>query len=338
MPNSYPKDSSTAGEPDSITEPLPKVENPGETTPSLDPEPPAASGDATDVLTLANGYEYVTADSGSQRTEIDIEDDSLALGLMKNGDEFEKLTRRERRADRSAERAAALEQAEKEQQKLAFAAERDRLAPVGPLIQEPAQRKLGSKVFFVGSAVLTAAAAVLAFALLLPGQGSSSQPASGTSVAPSGDSPTTSAPATPTSTYPAPTPSFNTQEPTVTEQQAQENAVPPGTVQYATTDPVAEATVQETAPEPPVTLEPAPTEAEEATLEPTESPSDPAEITPPADASPIDEPKRPIETTVPGPDAGKVIDETPLPPPSTAPIEAPTAAASLEEPTVIASP
>lgn len=335
MPNSYPKDSSTPGEPDSITEPLPKVEE-VETTPRLDSEPPVASDDATEVLTLANGYEYVTSDSGSQRAVIDTEDDSLTLGLMKNGDEFEKLTRRERRADRSAERAAALEQAEKEQQKLALAAERDRLAPVGPLIQEPAQRKLGSKVFFVGSAVLTAAAAVVAFALLLPGQGSTSQPASGTSVAPSSDSPTTSKPGTPTSTSAVPTPSFNTQEPTITEQQAQENAVTPGTVQYATTEPVAEATLEDTAPEPAVTVEPAPTEAEEVTLEPTESPSDPAEITPPADASPIDEPERPIETTVPGEDAGNVVDETIVPVPSTAPIKAPTAAASPSEPAVIA--
>ena len=271
------------------------------------PAPEGATDDATEALPLAKGYEYVTADSGSTRAVIDTDDDSLAFGLMRNGDVVEKLTREERRADRAAEKAAAKEAERAEEARwqaaLAAAAERDRLAPPNAA-DEQDDRKTGSKVFFVGSAVLTAAAIALVAAFLLPLNDNASRQTT-VDVTPSPTVAEASSSAAESSAA-APVPSFNTKAPTVTEQDGgTEEPVAPGSVLYAPTQeaPVVEATLEptplesavETAqPEP--TLEETPAAEETLTLEPTPVATTPAEVVAPTDATPIDEPSRPVET------------------------------------------
>ena len=272
------------------------------------PAPEGATDDATEALPLAKGYEYVTADSGSTRAVIDTDDDSLAFGLMRNGDVVEKLTREERRADRAAEKAAAkeaerAEEARRQAALAAAAAERDRLAPPNAA-DEQDDRKTASKVFFVGSAVLTAAAIALVAAFLLPLNDDVSRQTT-VEVTPSPTVAEASSSAAESSAA-APVPSFNTKAPTVTEQDGgTEEPVAPGSVLYAPTQeaPVVEATLEptplesavETAqPEP--TLEETPASEETLTLEPTPVATTPAEVVAPTDAAPIDEPSRPVET------------------------------------------
>lgn len=361
MPNSYSKDSSTPGGPEGVTEPISQVEG-TEHSPQVGSEQAAISDDATEVLTLANGYEYVTAESGNRRAVIDTEDDSLTLGLMRNGEEFEKLTRRERRA----ERAAALSQAQADEALRRVAlqsntSDRDYLAPVVPLAQEPAKRQLGSKVFFVGSAALTAAAAVVAVALLLPGRGGAPQPASGASAVPStSSSPTpSSVTSAPASTSPAPVPSFNTQLPTITEQQVPAEApVIPGTVQYATDPAPQEAPSEAVMPAPVITVEPTPvvteatspeaeptpteTEAEptETAAKPTEEPTEVAASAPvessaptvessaPTVEPPATDPAPPTESLAPSEEASLAVKETATPAPPALPVQTPASPVS----------
>lgn len=342
MPNAHPQDSANSHEPDAITEALPQIDE-IDSAPEHPDDTVQASDDASEVFTLANGYEYVTADSGLQKAVIDADDDSLALGLMKNGEEVEKLTRQERRADRFAERMAAIEKARAEDNKQRIAQEaalgRDALAPVTPLIQEEAGSRKGSKFFFIGSAVVTAAAIVTAATFLLPEQDRTSQPVSGTSATPSTATSVTQSSA-PVAT---PTPSFNTQTPTVTEKEnTTDLPVTPGTIQYAPTlAPVDEATdqiaVEEPLPEPAITVEVAPTEGEETPVEPSESPSAPAEIVPPTDAAPVDEPERPVETPTPIDSPSAVAEETTVAP-SIAPVETPAAVIYPSEPAIIKLP
>lgn len=254
---------------------------------------PAAEGatdDATEAMPLANGYEYVTEDSGSTRTVVDTDDDSLAFGLMRNGDVVEKLTREERRADRAAEKAAAKE------------AERDQLNP-RHAEEEQEERKTGSKVFFVGSAVLTAAAIALVAAFLLPLNDESSQQTM-VEATPTPTVAETSSAAAESSTA-APVPSFNTKAPTVTEQDGgTEEPVAPGSVLYAPTE---EALVVEQAAEPtaaetvieatePAPVEETPVAEETLVFEPTEVATDPGEVVAPDDAAPAEEPDRSVET------------------------------------------
>lgn len=275
------------------------------------PEPEGVADDATEALPLANGYEYVTADSGSTRAVIDADDDSLAFGLMRNGDVVEKLTREERRADRAAEKAAAkeAERAEEARRQAALAAaaaaaaERDHLAPPNAA-DEPEDRKTGSKVFFAGSAVLTAAAIALVAAFLLPLNDDASRQTT-VEVTPSPTVAEASSSAVESSAA-APVPSFNTKAPTVTEQDGgTEEPVAPGSVLYAPTQeaPAVEATLEPTPlesavetvqPEP--TLEETPAAEETLTFEPTPVATTPAEVVAPTDAAPIDEPSRPVET------------------------------------------
>lgn len=274
---------------------------------------PAAEGatdDATEAMPLANGYEYVTEDSGSTRTVVDTDDDSLAFGLMRNGDVVEKLTREERRADRAAEKAAAkeAERAEEARRQAALAAaaaaaaERDQLNP-RHAEDEQEERKIGSKVFFIGSAVLTAAAIALVAAFLLPLNDESSQQTT-VEATPTPTVAETSSAAAESSTA-APVPSFNTKAPTVTEQDGgTEEPVAPGSVLYAPTEeaPVVEQAAEPTAAETVIeATEPAPVEetpvAEETlVLEPTEVATDPGEVVAPDDAAPAEEPDRSVET------------------------------------------
>ncbi len=259
-----------------------------ETFPS--PAAEGATDDATEAMPLANGYEYVTEDSGGTRTVVDTDDDSLAFGLMRNGDVVEKLTREERRADRAAEKAAAKE------------AERDQLNP-RHAEEEQEERKTGSKVFFVGSAVLTAAAIALVAAFLLPLNDESSQQTM-VEATPTPTVAETSSAAAESSTA-APVPSFNTKAPTVTEQDGgTEEPVAPGSVLYAPTE---EALVVEQAAEPtaaetvieatePAPVEETPVAEETLVFEPTEVATDPGEVVAPDDAAPAEEPDRSVET------------------------------------------
>lgn len=274
---------------------------------------PAAEGatdDATEAMPLANGYEYVTEDSGSTRTVVDTDDDSLAFGLMRNGDVVEKLTREERRADRAAEKAAAKEAERAEEARrqatlaaaAAAAAERNQLNP-RHAEEEQEERKTGSKVFFVGSAVLTAAAIALVAAFLLPLNDESSQQTM-VEATPTPTVAETSSAAAESSTA-APVPSFNTKAPTVTEQDGgTEEPVAPGSVLYAPTEeaPVVEQAAEPTAAETVIeATEPAPVEetpvAEETLVfEPTEVATGPGEVVAPDDAAPAEEPDRSVET------------------------------------------
>lgn len=299
------------------------------------PATEGATDDATEAMPLANGYEYVTEDSGSTRTVVDTDDDSLAFGLMRNGDVVEKLTREERRADRAAEKAAAkeAERAEEARRQAALAAaaaaaaERDQLNP-RHAEDEQEEGKIGSKVFFVGSAVLTAAAIALVAAFLLPLNDESSQQTT-VEATPTPTVAETS-PSVVESSSAAPVPSFNTKAPTVTEQDGgTEEPVAPGNVLYAPTEevPAVEQIPEPSALEPTLdsTEEETPVAEETLVLEPTQVANDPGEVVAPGDATPTDEPDRSVETSAT--DEGSAAS-VPLTPADEGNAVAPTAAAA----------
>lgn len=327
-----------------------------------EPEP------ATEAILLAHGYEYVTEDTAPNHLVEDGEDDSLTFSLMKNGEVVEKPTREERKADKAEAKAAAAAAKVAEQERAGRlraaqaaiaaaaaakaaqeAAERDRLAPVLPTqsaSSEDDSAGFGSRPLFIGSALLTAAAAVAAAVMILPNMGANRSEVSSTT-AEVGSSPTVSAassPAAPTTEAPAPAPvpSFNTKVPTVTEQTPAvvEEPVAPGTVQYIPPVeapapvllPAAPETVApvELAPQP--TLEPTP----EVTADPTtEAPEPTAPATPeplptePLATQPVTDPAaalptQPVEPSTPAQSAPVTQPVVPSP---TGAAEAPTAVA-----------
>lgn len=282
---------------------------------------PSDATDTTDSITqplpLAQGYEYVTSDSGSLQTVVDAEDESLTSGLMRHAEIVEKPTREERRADRAEARAAALAAKEAEGERAAQlraaaaaaavreAAERDRLVPALAMesaYSEPVRAKNSSKAVFFGSAALLAGAIAGAALLFLPEMNSAADEL--------GPPSSPSAPATVTSADiesarpSAPAPSFNTEAPTVTEQEAAvELPVAPGTISYAPVEappaPATEAIVEEIPSEDPTPSEEA-TESPEPTETAVETPSpEPTESPAPVEPTVSPAPTLPTETSTP---------------------------------------
>ncbi|WP_237223771.1 hypothetical protein [Rothia nasisuis] len=163
---------------------------------------------------------------------------------------------------------------------------------------------IGSKVFFIGSALLAGGVIVAAATFLLPLNDSAEQPVNGSS-SPT-EVATAPAEASPESDTSTPTPSFNTKSPTVTErsEETEGAVIPPGTVQYAPTEQSFQTqTTYEEAPAPtetgaviesPLTVE----ETAPAPIDPV-----PSESIAPTDSSPTQEPDSPAETVVPSADA-----------------------------------
>lgn len=260
--------------------------------------------DATEAMPLNRGYEYVAQGSESTPHVVDAEDDSLAFGLMRNGDVVEKLSREEKRAEKAAAKAAEQERAA--QEAAAAQAERDLLAQItGHSAASKPENSLGSKALFVGSAVAAAALIGTAALFLLPSQSTQVTPESAeqevSSSMPTSESPTE----TPSSSPEAPTPSFNTQVPVVTELEGEvsEEPVQPGTVEYSV-DPAAPASPA-TPVDAPAEVIPAeesapieqpenPETVEEVPLAPTAptGPSAPADLVAPDEAELIEEPER----------------------------------------------
>lgn len=307
-------------------------------------EPAEDSAPATEAILLANGYEYVTEDTARNQTVEDGEDDSLTFSLMRNGEVVEKPTREERKADRAEAKAAAAaakvaEQERAERLRVAQAtiaaaaaakaaqdaAERDKLAPILPTqsaTSEDESKGMGSRSLFIGSAVLTAAAAVAAAVLILPNLGGSSGSeisVTTAEVTESATAPASSAEPSPTDSQPAPVPSFNTKVPTVTEQSAAAvEPVAPGTVEYVEQASVAPVVTQ--APIETVPVETAaPVETEPAEAEPTAAPTAEAsesavelslptapvtELAPDLPSIPVDPTTRALEVPAPAPTEG----------------------------------
>lgn len=301
------------------------------------PDAAGSTDSITEPLPLAQGYEYVTSDSGSQQTVVDAEDESLAFGLMRHAEIVEKPTREERRAYRAEARAAALAAKEAEGEQAAHlratataaavreAAERDRLAPALAMesaYSEPVQEKTGSKAVFVGSAALFAGAIAAAALLFLPEMNSAADelaPPSSQSA-----TPTVTNAETESARPSAPAPSFNTQAPTVTEQEAEVEApVAPGTISYAPVEapaPTTEAIVEDNPSE-----DPTPSE------EPTETPESTEETAVEAPSSEPTEPPAPVvEPTVAPPPVAPAEPSEPVAPPAAT--TAPTAEAPAEAP------
>lgn len=163
---------------------------------------------------------------------------------------------------------------------------------------------IGSKVFFIGSALLAGGVIVAAATFLLPLNDSAEQPVNGSSsptevaTAPAETSPETDAS--------TPTPSFNTKSPTITERDGETEGVviPPGSVQYAPTEQSFQTqTTYEEAPAPTETtaVNENPPTVEETVPAPTDPA--PADSIAPTDSSPTYEPDSPAETLVPSADA-----------------------------------
>lgn len=240
---------------------------------------------------LAQGYEYVDAETAPSARTLDTEDDSLTFRLMEGGEVLEKYSRQEKRAMRQAAKAHAAHQRalEEEAEARALALEEEAARRAGL----PPAKDYSSRLLILASALGSATLlGALGFALL-SSQTKSQEPAG--QVQPPAASATASASPS-ASKLREPSPSFNTQPPTVT---GLDQATPqaPGTVYYAP-EPTPQPLEPSLAPEPSFSPQasPEPTPTPEATLTP-----EPSE-TPTAEVSPTPEPSE-TPTLEPSPSA-----------------------------------
>ena len=234
---------------------------------------------------LAQGYEYVDAETAPSARTLDTEDDSLTFRLMEGGEVLEKYSRQEKRAMRQAAKAHAAHQRalEEEAEARALALEEEAARRAGL----PPAKDYSSRLLILASALGSATLlGALGFALL-SSQNKSQEPTG--QVQPPAASAT--APASPSaSKLREPSPSFNTQPPTVT---GLDQATPqaPGTVYYAP-EPTPQPLEPSLAPEPSFSPQasPEPTPTPEATLTPEPSETPTLEPSPSAEPGPSLEP------------------------------------------------
>lgn len=293
--------------------------DPGQTTsdPQAETEP---------IQPLAQGYEYVDEGADLSARPLDAEDDSLTLRLMEGGEVLDKYSRQEKRAMRQAAKAEAARQKalqeEAEARALALEEEAARRAGLPPAKDYSSRLLVTASA--LGSATLLGA---LAFALL-SSQSRSQEPASQVQL-PVASATASASPSA--SRLREPSPSFNTQPPTVT---GLEQATPqaPGTVYYAP-----EPTVQPLEP----TLAPEPSFSPEASPEPTPSP----EATPSPEPSETQAPEpspsaEPSQSGQPSADVSPILEPTPqlTPEPSASASTAPSSQENLPAPSASLSP
>lgn len=231
---------------------------------------PGQQAETAPAQPLAQGYEYVDAETAPSARTLDTEDDSLTFRLMEGGEVLDKYSRQEKRAMRQAAKAHAAHQRalEEEAEARALALEEEAARRAGL----PPAKDYSSRLLILASALGSATLlGALGFALL-SSQTKSQEPAG--QVQPPAASATASASPS-ASKLREPSPSFNTQPPTVT---GLDQATPqaPGTVYYAP-EPTPQPLEPSLAPEPSFSPQasPEPTPTPEATLtpEPSETPT-----------------------------------------------------------------
>lgn len=246
---------------------------------------PGQQAETAPAHPLAQGYEYVDAETAPSARTLDTEDDSLTFRLMEGGEVLEKYSRQEKRAMRQAAKAHAAHQRalEEEAEARALALEEEAARRAGL----PPAKDYSSRLLILASALGSATLlGALGFALL-SSQTKSQEPTG--QVQPPAASTTASASPS-ASKLREPSPSFNTQPPTVT---GLDQATPqaPGTVYYAP-EPTPQPLEPSLAPEPSFSPQasPEPTPTPEATLTPEPSETPTLEPSPSAEPGPSLEP------------------------------------------------
>lgn len=246
---------------------------------------PGQQAETAPAQPLAQGYEYVDAETAPSARTLDTEDDSLTFRLMEGGEVLDKYSRQEKRAMRQAAKAHAAHQRalEEEAEARALALEEEAARRAGL----PPAKDYSSRLLILASALGSATLlGALGFALL-SSQTKSQEPAG--QVQPPAASATASASPS-ASKLREPSPSFNTQPPTVT---GLDQATPqaPGTVYYAP-EPTPQPLEPSLAPEPSFSPQasPEPTPTPEATLTPEPSETPTLEPSPSAEHGPSLEP------------------------------------------------
>lgn len=246
---------------------------------------PGQQAETAPAQPLAQGYEYVDEEADLSARPLDAEDDSLTLRLMEGGEVLDKYSRQEKRAMRQAAKAEAARQKalreEAEARALALEEEAARRAGLPPA--KDYSSRLLVLASALGSATLLGA---LGFALL--SSQTRSQEPTGQVQLPVASATASASPSA--SRLREPSPSFNTQPPTVT---GLDQATPqaPGTVYYApepTPQPLEPSLAPEPSFSPQASPEPAPTPEATLTPEPSETPT--LEPSPSAEPGPSLEP------------------------------------------------
>lgn len=303
MPNSYSKNSDASNQPNAPTGSYPWAPA-VVSTPRIDESSPAKTNDATEALNLPSQQRYATPESGSYRASGNAHDHSFPSDTRRNEQVVEDVSYQASRANYYAERRVLHEQPRtgsiRHPTTQEIAIERDTLEPVALRARRVKSGGIGSKIFFIGSAIITAIATVITVMFLLSSQGGDpSLPTSGTSASPS----------EPDSGVQSADPNKTSEQDSSQVSSTTENNSDPSNAQGTPRHTPTQIPTVGPLPQPAITLEEVPTTGEELPAERSTPDVAPPAIVPPTDAKPNDEPDRPIETTAPGANTGAITNE-----------------------------